>query len=200
MATPDYKSTHPKNRKQWRDWLAKNHTTSPGVWFVYFKKETGKPRVSYEEAVEEALCFGWIDSLPRKLDAEKSALKFTPRKPKSVWSKLNKTRVEQLIKNKQMMPAGLTSIAVAKQNGSWDTLTPSDEAAANNQLPDDLNKIFAKHKKAKENFQNFSLSIRKQFLSWIDSARRPETRAFRIQQTVLMSKGNTKPGPKGFKL
>jgi uncharacterized protein YdeI (YjbR/CyaY-like superfamily) len=200
MAAPDYERTHPLSRKEWRQWLAKNHTTSPGIWFIYFKKETGKPRVSYDEAVEEALCFGWIDSLPRKLDAERTMLKFTPRKPKSVWSKLNKTRVEQLIKNKQMMPAGLATIEIAKQNGSWHTLTASDTAAEKNELPVDLEKAFSKNKKAKENFLQFSFSIRKQFLYWIDSAKRPETRQARLQQTVLMAAANKKPGAQGFKL
>lgn len=200
MAVPEYKTTHPKSRSEWRQWLQKNHTTSPGVWFTYFKKETGKPRVSYEEAVEEALCFGWIDSLPRKLDNERTMLKFTPRKPKSVWSQLNKTRIEKLIADKKMMQAGFASIAIAKENGSWDTLTASDNAAANNQMPDDLNTLFLKNKKAKENFQQFSYSIRKQFLSWIDAAKRPETRTARLQQTVLMAKANTKPGPKGFNI
>ncbi len=199
MPAPDYKATHPKNRKQWREWLEKNHQTSPGVWFTYFKKETGKPRVSYAEAVEEALCFGWIDSLPRKLDEERTMLKFTPRKPKSVWSQLNKTRIEKLINDKLMMPAGAASIAIAKQNDSWDTLTASDTAAATNQLPDDLNKLFSKNKKAKENFQQFSFSIRKQFLAWIDSAKRPETRLQRLKQTVLMAAANRKPGLTGFK-
>ena len=200
MASPEYKTTHPKNRKQWREWLEKNHQTSPGVWFTYYKKETGKPRVSYAEAVEEALCFGWIDSLPRKLDEERTMLKFTPRKPKSVWSQLNKTRIDKLIQDKQMMPAGVACIAIAKQNGSWDTLTASDNAAATNQLPVDLEKFFAKNKKAKENFQQFSFSIRKQFLAWIDSAKRPETRMQRIQQTLLMAAANKKPGATGFKL
>jgi uncharacterized protein YdeI (YjbR/CyaY-like superfamily) len=127
-------------------------------------------------------------------------LKFTPRKQKSVWSQLNKTRIEILIKNKLMMPAGFASIAIAKQNGSWDTLTASDNAAATNQLPDDLNKYLVKNKKAKENFQQFSFSIRKQFLAWIDSAKRPETRIQRIKQTVLMAAANKKPGLTGFKL
>ncbi|MBL7748995.1 MAG: YdeI/OmpD-associated family protein [Chitinophagaceae bacterium] len=200
MATPDYQTTHPKNRQQWRAWLTKNHTSSPGVWLVYYKKESGKPRMSYDESVEEALCFGWIDSLPRKLDAERSMLKFTPRKPKSVWSQLNKTRVDKLIQQGLMMPAGLASIERAKQNGSWETLTASDTDAANNKVPADLEKLLARNKKAKTNFSNFSMSIRKQFLSWIDSAKRPETRAARLQQTVLMAAANTKPGPKGFKL
>lgn len=200
MPSPDYKATHPKNRKQWRKWLEKNHQTSPGVWFTYYKKETGKPRVSYAEAVEEALCFGWIYSLPRKLDEERTMLKFTPRKPKSVWSQLNKTRIEKLITDELMMPAGLASIELAKKNGSWDALTASDTAAATNQLPDDLNKLFARNNKAKENFQQFSFSIRKQFLAWIDSAKRPETRIQRLKQTVLMAAANKKPGLTGFKL
>ena len=200
MPAPDYKTTHPKTRKQWREWLEKNHQISPGVWFTYFKKETGKPRVSYEEAVEESLCFGWIDSLPRKLDEDRTMLKLTPRKPKSVWSQLNKTRIEILIKNKLMMPAGAACIAIAQKNGSWDTLTASDTAAATNQLPNDLNKFFARNKKAKENFQQFSFSIRKQFLAWIDCAKRPETRLVRIEQTILMASLNKKPSLKGFKL
>lgn len=200
MASPDYKTYHPKTRNQWRQWLEKNHLTSAGVWFTYYKKETGKPRVSYDEAVEEALCFGWIDSLPRKLDDERSMLKFTPRKPKSVWSQLNKTRVEKLIAKKLIMPAGLASLELAKKNGSWETLTASDTAAANNQLPADLEKLFNKNKKAKENFTGFSFSIRKQFLSWLDSAKRPETREARLKQTVLMATANKKPGPQGFKL
>ena len=127
-------------------------------------------------------------------------LKFTPRKPKSVWSRLNKTRIEKLIKEKLMMPAGLAAIDQAKRNGSWDTLTASDTFAANNQLPDDLEKLFSANKKAQANFLNFSLSTRKQFLSWIDSAKRPETRTVRLKQTLLMAKANKKPGLKGFKL
>jgi uncharacterized protein YdeI (YjbR/CyaY-like superfamily) len=200
MLSKDYKQYHPKTRKEWRLWLQKNHKKEQGIWFTYFKKETGKPRVSYDEAVEEALCFGWIDSLPRKLDEERSMLKFTPRKPKSVWSQLNKSRVEQLIKNKLMTPAGLVAIELAKANGSWHTLTASDAAAASNTLPDDVKKAMSKNKSAVDNFSRFSVSIRKQFLSWIDGAKQPETRNKRIAQTVLMAVANKKPGAKGFKL
>jgi uncharacterized protein YdeI (YjbR/CyaY-like superfamily) len=200
MATNVYKTTHPKTRKQWRQWLLKNHSTSPGVWFVYYKKESGKPRVSYDEAVEEALCFGWIDSLPRKLDAERSMLKFTPRKSKSVWSKSNKERVTKLMRDKLIAPAGLQAIERARDNGSWDTLTATDRAAKNNTIPEDLKKLFSNNQKAKENFSRFSQSIRKQFLYWIESAKRPETRNNRLKQTVLMAASNIKPGIKGFKL
>jgi uncharacterized protein YdeI (YjbR/CyaY-like superfamily) len=197
---PEYKQFHPKSRKAWRDWLQKNHAISEGIWFVYYKKETGKPRVNYDEAVEEALCFGWIDSLPRKLDEQRSMLKFTPRKPKSVWSELNKMRVEKLIDEKRMMPPGLEKIERAKKDGSWHTLTVIDEQAKKNILPADLEKALQKNKKALENFLAFSLSYRKQFLSWIDSAKKSETRNARIQQTVLMAAANKKPGPSGFKL
>jgi uncharacterized protein YdeI (YjbR/CyaY-like superfamily) len=196
----DYPFFQPLTRKQWRQWLQKNHTTEAGVWMVYYKKETGKPRVAYDEAVEEALCFGWIDSLPRKMEDGKAALKFTPRKPKSVWSKLNKTRVSKLIENKLMTTAGLAIIELAKKNGSWDTLTTSDNLAETKTLPPDLQKAFSRNKKAQSNFSAFSMSIRKQFHYWIESAKRPETRAARIQQTVLMADANKKPGPKGFTL
>jgi uncharacterized protein YdeI (YjbR/CyaY-like superfamily) len=200
MAAADYKTYHPKNREQWRQWLEKNHITSPGVWLVYYKKQSGKTRVSYDEAVEEALCFGWIDSLPRKLDKERAMLKFTPRKPKSVWSDLNKSRVENLIIQKLMTTAGLAKIEQAKKDGSWNLLNTTNFHKTNNTVPDDLQKALTKIKKALENFQAFPAGYRSRFLFWIDSAKRPETRTARINQTVLMAAANKKPGIKGFKL
>lgn len=196
----DYPDFHPLTRKEWRQWLQKNHTTSAGVWLIYYKKETGKRHFSYDEAVEEALCFGWIDSQPRKMDDGKAALKFTPRKPKSVWSKLNKSRIEKLIQQKLMTAAGLAVIEKAQQDGSWNTLSASDAQADNNILPEDLQKALAKNKKALANFTAFPVSYRRQFLFWIDSAKRPETRFARIKQTVLMAGANKKPGLQGFKL
>ena len=200
MAGKDYKTFHPKTRSQWRKWLEKNHSTSSGVWLIYYKTETGKRKLSYAEAVEEALCFGWIDSLPRKLDNERTMLKYTPRKPKSVWSKINKERIEKLIANKLMMPAGFAVIQLAKKNGSWDKLNSSDFHAYNNSLPPDLEKALKKNKTALNNFNTFAPSYRKQFLSWIDSAKQPATREARIKQTVLMAAANKKPGQQGFKL
>lgn len=200
MPAPEYKTTHPKTRTQWRRWLERNHASSPGIWMIYYKQQSGKRNFSYSDAVEEALCFGWIDSLPRKLDEERAMLKFTPRKPKSVWSQLNKTRVEQLIKAGLMTASGLGKIEQAKKNGSWNTLNTSNFHTDSNSLPDDLQKAFAKSKKALANFNNFSASYRRQFLFWIDSAKRPETRTGRIRQTVLMSAANKKPGLQGFKL
>jgi len=202
LKTPkeDYKTTHPKTRSQWRKWLEKNHSTSPGIWLIYYKKDTGKRKFDYADAVEEALCFGWIDSRPRKIDDERSALKFTPRKPKSVWSKLNKQRIEKLIEQKLMTFAGLATIDRAKKNRSWNTLNVSDLHTDNNSMPDDLKKVLSKDKKALANFLAFPPGYRKRFFFWIDSAKRPETKAARIKQTLLMAAANKKPGPKGFKL
>lgn len=197
---PEYKTIHPKTRKAWRQWLEKNHLSSPGIWLIYYKKKTGKPQVSYDASVEEALCFGWIDSLPRKLDAERAMLKFTPRKPKSVWSDLNKKRVKRLIENKWMTEAGLDKIKIARKDGSWNILKSTNYQADTNELPADLQKALAGSNKAQENFLSFTKGYRRQFLFWIDSAKRSETRIARIQQTVLMATANKKPGPSGFKL
>ena len=196
----DYKATHPKTRGQWRKWLEKNHSTAPGIWMIYYKKETGKRKFDMADAVEEALCFGWIDSVAQKLDDERSMQKFTPRKPKSIWSKINKKRIEKLIEQKLMTPAGLATIERAKENGSWDTLNSSDLHTDNNSMPDDLEKALSKNKKALANFLAFPPSYRKRFLFWIDSAKTPGTKAARIEQTFLMAAANKKPGPKGFKL
>jgi uncharacterized protein YdeI (YjbR/CyaY-like superfamily) len=115
-------STHPKTRLEWRAWLEQHHTRDKGIWLISYKKATGKPRFDYEEAVEEALCFGWIDSKGNKLDEERSLLWFAPRKPGTGWSKLNKERVERLIAQNRMMPAGLAKVEAAKQDGSWNAL------------------------------------------------------------------------------
>lgn len=176
----DFKDVHPFTRAEWRDWLSENHDRSPGVWFVFFKKHTGKPRVTYDEAVEEALCFGWIDSLPRKLDDERSKLLFTPRKVKSVWSKINKERVERLIASKKMTDAGSRKIEQAKFDGSWDVLNESDNLT----IPAELSAAFDENPKAEENFLAFSISVRRAILEWLNSAKRPETRRKRIDEIV----------------
>lgn len=199
-AIDSYEQFYPRDRKAWRNWLSKNFDKSPGIWLIYYKVGMSKPRLPYDEVVEEALCFGWVDSLPRKLDEERSMLLITPRKPKSVWSDINKERVARLIKNGLMTAPGLEKINIAKENGSWDTLTASNYAADTNELPADLLKQFKGKAAALKNFKAFSPSIRRQFLFWIDSAKTDETRMKRLLQTVLMSEANKKPGPQGFKL
>jgi uncharacterized protein YdeI (YjbR/CyaY-like superfamily) len=202
MATvfDSFEQFYPKDRKAWRNWLSKNFNKSPGIWLVFYKTGGSKPRLPYADMVEEALCFGWIDSLPRKLDAERSMLAFTPRKPKSVWSDLNKERVARLVANGLMAAPGLEKITTAKKNGSWGTLNASNYFADNNELPADLLKQFKGKAAALKNFKAFSPSIRRQFLSWLDSAKTDETRMKRLLQTVVMSEANKKPGPQGFKL
>jgi uncharacterized protein YdeI (YjbR/CyaY-like superfamily) len=145
---------YPPTRAEWRAWLEANHLTATGVWLIYYKKESGKPRVAYDEAVEEALCFGWIDSVPNKIDDESFKQLFSPRKPKSNWSKLNKERVERLTAAGLMMPAGLEKVAIAQQNGAWDALNevemgiePPELTAALNEIPE-----------ARQNWDAFSRS------------------------------------------
>ena len=179
----ELKDFHPLTREAWRDWLAKNYDKSSGVWFVYFKKHTGKPRVSYDEAVEEGLCFGWIDSLPRKLDEDRTKLLFTPRKPKSVWSQLNKERIVKLMANGAMTESGLAKIEAAKKDGSWNTLDASD----NLKISDELAKAFRRNRVAQKNFDGFAPSAKKAILYWLYSAKQEETRAARIVKIVTMA-------------
>ncbi len=181
-----YPSCTPKDRKEWRRWLARNHETSAGVWLVYYKKESGKPRVAYADAVEEALCFGWIDSVMNPVDDLSYMQLFTPRKPKSNWSKLNKQRIEKLAEQGLMMPAGAAKIEAAKRDGSW-TLLDAVEALT---VPPDLARALARNKTAAKNFEAFSPSRKKMLLYWVNEAKRPETRAKRIVEAVAAAKEN----------
>ena len=184
--TPPPNSFHPKSRAEWRKWLEKNHTRTEGVWFISYKKETGKPRVIYEESVEEALCFGWIDSKGNKLDDERSMLWFAPRKAKSNWSKPNKKRVERLIRQGLMTPAGLAKIDLAKKNGTWTAL----DGVENLEIPPDLAKAFSKNKTARDYFDAFPRSVKRGILEWILNAKKPETRTKRIEETVTQAEKN----------
>ena len=182
----EFQDFHPLSRQEWRDWLTENHDKLSGIWLVYYKKHTKKPSVTYDEAVEEALCFGWIDSIPRKMDDERSKLLYTPRKPKSVWSKPNKERVKRLIGNGLMTEFGLQKIEQAKLDGSWDALNASD----NLEIQEDLLQAFEANNTAFENFDNFTNSVKKVILSWIYNAKTAETRAKRIAETVSMAERN----------
>ena len=153
------------------------------MWLVYGKKSSGLPSLSYAEAVEEALCFGWIDSHPRKLDAERSQLLFTPRKPKSGWSKVNKERLTRLEAAGQLMPAGQAAIARAQQNGAWESLDTAEAGL----VPDDLTAALVGNALANQHFAAFSPSARKSIVMWVLAARQPETRARRVAETVRMA-------------
>ena len=184
MPRPDnYTQAQPASRAAWRQWLAEHHANLPGVWLVYCKKASAQPSVTYAEAVEEALCFGWIDSHPRKLDADRTQLLFTPRQPRSGWSKVNKERLLRLEAAGQLMLAGLAAIARAKENGAWESL----DAAEAGLVPTDLAAALAANESAQASFAAFSPSARKMILSWVLGAKRPETRAHRVAEAVRMA-------------
>jgi uncharacterized protein YdeI (YjbR/CyaY-like superfamily) len=177
-----------RDRQEWRAWLQAHHATAPGVWLVYYKKESGKPRVAYADAVEEALCFGWIDSRPNALDDERYMQLFSPRKPKSPWSKLNKERVERLIAQGLMTPAGLEKIELAKRNGTWEQYDTIEDLT----VPDDLAAALAANADAQRYFDTFPASSKKNILWWITSAKKPETRQKRVEETVRLAAQNLK--------
>jgi uncharacterized protein YdeI (YjbR/CyaY-like superfamily) len=177
-----------KNRKEWRTWLSKNHAKEKNVWLEIYKKESNVPTVQYEDAVDEALCFGWIDSRPNKKDKQSYYLLFSKRSPKSNWSKANRERAERLIKQGLMAKAGLELIALAKQNGRWTALND----VQNSVIPDDLQKALNKNKKASGYFAAFPPSSKRIILEWILNAKKPETRQKRIEETVTLAENNIK--------
>lgn len=189
MLNKEVETYSPQNRTDWRQWLEKNHQSKQSVWLIFYKKHTGKPSVNWIEAVDEALCFGWIDSTKNTIDDSSYMQFFSKRKPKSNWSKINKEKVQQLIKNGLMTKAGFDSIETAKQNGSWNNL---DEVEALI-IPNDLEKAFTKHKGSKDYFLSLSKSVRKIILGWIALAKRQETRQKRIDEVVESAAQNLKP-------
>jgi len=170
----------PSNRQEWRQWLHENHQSKQSVWLVYYKKKTNIPSVTWSEVVDEALCFGWIDSTARPLDEEKYMQFITRRKPKSVWSKINKDKVQRLIEEDQMMPAGYASIDIAQKNGYWSIL---DEVEALI-IPPDLEMAFAAQPGSKEAFLSLSKSAQKALLYPLVLAKQPATRQKRIGEVV----------------
>jgi uncharacterized protein YdeI (YjbR/CyaY-like superfamily) len=172
------------DRDAWRAWLEANHATSSGVWLVTWRSRTGRPTLAYEAAVEEALCFGWVDSTAGVVDEERSKLYFAPRKGRSAWAASNKARVERLIAAGLMRPAGLAVIERARANGDW-TILDSVERL---EVPADLAMALAGLPPAETVFAGFPPSVRKQFLGWLAIARRPETRAARIAEIVAATR------------
>ncbi len=179
-------SVHPLTRAEWRTWLAANHTRPQGVWLITYKKATGQPRVEYEEAVEEALCFGWIDSKANKLDAERSQLWFSPRKTGTGWSKPNKERIERMLAQELMTPAGLAKIEAAQADGSW-TALDAVEALETPPVPADA---LAATPPAPDYWAAFPRSVKRGILEWIATARTPATRARRIDETARLAAQN----------
>lgn len=180
MGLADYEQVLVTSRAQWRAWLAANAATSPGVWLVTYKRATGEPSPSYDDIVEEALCFGWIDSTVRPRDERTAMQLLTPRKPRSTWSASNKARLERLIPAGLVDARGLAAVEVAKANGSWESL----DAVERLEVPDDLAAALAVHQAAAQFFAALPPSSLKMHLWWVISAKRPDTRARRIAAVV----------------
>lgn len=178
MSDQQIESICPTNRQQWREWLEENHVDQQSVWLICYKKKSGMPTISWSEAVDEALCFGWIDSVRKTIDDERYRQYYSKRKARSTWSKVNKEKVSQLINEGRMTDAGLESIRLAKQNGSW-TILDGVEAL---RIPDDLEEALSGHPGASAFFTSQSKSVQKMMLAWVALARRDDTRQKRIRE------------------
>lgn len=175
---------HVETLEEWRAWLEKNHADSSGVWLVSWKKSTGKPFVPYSDSVDEALCFGWIDSRPNKMDEARAMRLFTPRDPKSPWSRINKRKVERLLREGRMSSNGVSMVNAANSNGAWTIYDEIEDLT----IPPDLES--ALDGSAAAFFDAFPNSAKKNILWWIKTARKPETRVARIDKTVCLAAQN----------
>jgi uncharacterized protein YdeI (YjbR/CyaY-like superfamily) len=191
-AFDDAPLVHPEDREAWRAWLEANHATATGAWLVSWRRGHGDA-IDYGEAVEEALCFGWVDSKGQVIDDERSKLYFAPRKASSGWARSNKERVARLIADGRMRPAGLVVIERAKADGTW-TLLDSVEQGV---VPDDLAAALASHPPAADLFAAFPAGVRRQILGWIATAKRPETRAARVLETAVRAARNERANEPG---
>nr|WP_321412048.1 YdeI/OmpD-associated family protein [uncultured Carboxylicivirga sp.] len=193
MTKKEIETFTPKSRAEWRQWLDKNHAAKQAIWLIYYKSSAKASSISWSEAVDEALCFGWIDSTRKTIDDDRFMQYFSKRKPNSSWSLINKKKVANLIENKQMTKAGYDSIETAKRNGSW---TKMDEIEAL-VIPADLTEELKKYENATEYFDTLSKSNKKILLYWIGSAKRPETRLKRISE--ICQSASQKQKPKQFR-
>ena len=182
------KQVHVSTRGQWRRWLAENHgREGHGVWLVFNKKGAGRPSLEYEESVEEALCFGWIDSVIKRIDDRTYCRKFTPRKDGSGWSNTNKRRVEKIIREGRMTEFGLAKIKAAKRSGNWER---NPRPVIDLGIPQELSEAFARNRKAKDFFEKLAPTYRKHFIGWIVTAKRSGTRAKRVKESLaLLARG-----------
>lgn len=174
---------HAEDAAEWRAWLADHHARSPGVWLVTWRKASGKPVLAYDDAVAQALAFGWIDSKPGKIDEHRTRLLMTPRKPGTNWSRPNQRRVLALEAAGLMAPAGASVVASARADGSWSRLDAVEDLV----IPDDLAAAFERHPGSRARWEGFPRSAKRGILEWILNAKRPETRATRLEQTASLA-------------
>jgi len=188
MTEPPINSIQPADRAAWRAWLEQHHMRKEGVWLITYKKASGKPILSYDEAVEEALCFGWVDSKGRALDDERTMLWYAPRKAGTGWSRPNKERIERLMAAGLMAPAGLAKIEAAKKDGSWSLLDAVEDLT----VPPDLQAALDEYPSAAKHWEAFPRSAKRGILEWIATAKRAETRAKRIAETARLAEDNVR--------
>ena len=187
-ALDDAQLVHADDRATWRAWLEANHATSSGARLVTWRRRSGRVGLDYEAAIEEALCFGWVDSTAGRVDDDRGKLYFAPRKPRSGWAATNKARIERLLAEGRMAPAGVAAIDRAKANGSWEVLDSAERLV----VPADLAAVLEARPPAAANFAGFPPSARKQVLAWVALAMRPETRADRIRRVVDAAERNVR--------
>lgn len=180
MSKTEPNTYHPKDQKEWRLWLEQNHQTADCIWLIFYKKNSGRANLSWSDAVDQALCFGWIDSTKRPIDSEKYMQYFGKRKPKSNWSKINKDKVAVLTNAGLMTKAGHASVEVAKENGSWNYLDNVEALI----VPKELRQAFHANPASETYYASLSTSLKKQLLYWVISAKREETKAKRVKEIV----------------
>ena len=177
---------------QWRSWLCENHEEEKSIWIIIQKKASKKPGIRYEDAVLEAVAYGWIDGKMKRLNDDEFKQRYTPRKSNSVWSLSNRKRAERLISEGRMTPAGLKTVEKAKKNGRWEKAYSSSRGAID--MPKDLIEALVKNKTAQENFESFPPSARFMYIHWINEAKKQDTRKRRIHTVVIRSEKNLRPG------
>ncbi|MBT2235313.1 YdeI family protein [Nonomuraea sp. NEAU-A123] len=182
---------YPSTTADWRAWLARNCQSEKEIWLVIYHKDSGMPSMRYHEAIEHALCYGWIDSQARKGDANSSLLRFTPRNPRSTWSRVNRQRAAKMTELGLMTGHGQALIDLARAKGTWQVLPDTDA------VPDDLQELLDRDEAARRNFQNFPPSSKRLILEWVAKAKRPDTRQRRISQTVSLAAVNIRANHPG---
>jgi uncharacterized protein YdeI (YjbR/CyaY-like superfamily) len=180
-----------RSRAAWRKWLERHHESKTEIWLVLYKKRVKQPKLAYEDAVEEALCFGWIDGILKRIDDEKHVLRFSPRRPNSVWSDPNRRRVQRLIREGQMAEAGLRAVQAGKRSGKWQQGSQRELSAT---VPEDLQQALDRNQKASQGFSKLAPSHRRQYVAWILDAKRADTRRRRVRETVRRVAQGRRPG------
>ncbi len=179
------------DRYAWRAWLAENHATAKDIWLIFYKKHTRTRGLGYEEAIEEALCFGWIDGLLKRIDDAKHTIRFSPRRKNSIWSERNKRRVRKMIREGRMTEVGLAKVNEAKANGQWDQAAQREDVT---RVPAELAAALAKDKQARQNFEKLAPTYRRQFIYWVVSAKRDQTRRRRVVEAIELLARNKRMG------